>query len=166
MISAPAADIGFVNGEHDLGVFDIHGIEAGIGAGMGLMMQHGAHGAIGQDGMSPVLQSLAECQVGHCAPAGCQPHPPAPSPTSQGAGAEHSGAQDLLRGRRYHRVCLQILCCGERPKGRPYNSASPRRKARQGATQMRRFPYPRRYEANALSLPTCAILAEKQAAYE
>ena len=42
-------DIRFVDGEHEIRVFDIHGIEASISARMGFMMQHRTHRAVSQD---------------------------------------------------------------------------------------------------------------------
>jgi hypothetical protein len=58
-----------MDGEHDFGVVDIHGVEAGVGAGVGLMMQHGAHGAVSQDRLAG-MQSLAECEFAHDVSAG------------------------------------------------------------------------------------------------
>ncbi len=52
--------------KHRLRRFHIERVKADIGAGMGLLMKHGAHRAIAQH--RPALsQSLAEWQLGHSA---------------------------------------------------------------------------------------------------
>ena len=46
--------------------------------------------------------------------AGSQPHPPAPSPTSQGGGAKHGGMQGMLRWRLLCSACVYGLRVGGR----------------------------------------------------
>ena len=57
-------DVGLVNRDDHFGGFDVHGVKTGIGAGMGLLMEHRSHSAVAED-WAVLFQTVAEWHSGH-----------------------------------------------------------------------------------------------------